>query len=106
MSVSSVRELARKFEQEVGKAAVMMRRWVVVLSDNTLSSPTAETDVLTETTGTEWGAAHPTFDYYGLRKVTMEEGYEGSPYHVLVTGEYSIIRDEEKLAPVDRTAQW
>ena len=106
MAVSSVRELARRAEQEVGQAAVMTRRWVAVLSDDTLSSPTAETAVLDSTSGRTWGAAHPTFSSYGLRKITMEEGYEGSPYHVLVTGEYSIIRDEEKLAPADRTAQW
>ena len=106
MSVSSVRELARKAEQEVGKAAVMTRRWVAVLDDGALSSPTSEKDILTATSGSTWGAAHPTFSCYGLRKVSVEEGYEGSPYHVLVTAEYSIIRDEEKIAPVDRASQW
>jgi len=106
MSVSSVRELARKAEQEVGQAAVMTRRWVAVLSDDTLSLPTAEPDVVAATSGSTWGAAHPTFSSYGLRKITLEEGFEGSPYHVLVTGEYSIIRDEEKIAPADRASQW
>ena len=106
MAVTSVRELARKFEHEIGNSATMTRRWVAVLSDDTLSSPTTETAVLAATSGTAWATAHPTFNYYGLRKVTLEEGYEGSPYHVLVTGEYSIVRDEEKLAPASRDAVW
>jgi len=106
MSVSSVRELARKAEQEIGKPAVMVRRWVAVLDNGALSSPTSETDILAATSGSTWGAAHPAFSFYGLRRISIEEGYEGSPYHVLVTGEYSIIRDEEKVAPTSRDAQW
>ena len=106
MAVSSVRELPRKAEQEIGRAAIMTRRWVAVLSDNTLSSPTSERDVLIATAGETWGTPHPTFTSFKLRKVTMEEGYEGSPYHVLTTAEYSLLRDEEIVAPTDRDSQW
>jgi hypothetical protein len=107
MPVTSARELARSFEQEVAKPATLRRRWVCVLSDNTLSgSPITETDILTATTGTSFGVTHPTLNAWKLRRVTINEGYEGSPYHVEVIGEYSIVRDEELQSPTSRDPVW
>jgi hypothetical protein len=106
MAVVSAKELARTFEQEVGRSAILKRRWVCVLDDATLTTPTSEADILTATTGTAFGVAHPGLSSWKLRKVFMNEGFEGSPYHVEVVAEYSVVRDEEILAPVDRPAQW
>lgn len=106
MAVVSAKELARTFEQEVGRSAILKRRWVCVLGDDTLTAPTSEADILTATTGTVFGVAHPGLSAWKLRKVFMNEGFEGSPYHVEVVAEYSVVRDEEILAPVDRPAQW
>lgn len=109
MAVAGVRELPRTFEREIAQPALLVRRWVVTLSDDTLqNAPTGGQEILAQTTGGTWGAAHPDqyFASWLLRKARMEEGYEGNPYLVLVTGEYSIVRDEEILTPVDRPAQW
>ena len=107
MAVVSTKELTRSFEGEIGKLTTLKRRWVCVLSDNTLeNNATAEGDVLTATGTDAWGAAHPFNSSFKLRKVAVTEGYEGSPYHVEVVGEYSIVTDDELLAPASRAAEW
>ena len=106
MSISSIRELPRTFEEEVGSPAVAVRRWVVVLSDDTLTTPTSEITILTDTCGLEWGTTHPIHTALRLRKFTLAEGYEGSPYHVLVEATYSILRPNEYTHPTSRAAEW
>lgn len=106
MGVVSVKELPRTYEREVGQPAVVTRRWVCVLSDNTLADPATTEQIFSETTGTTFGARHPDTNAWKLRKVRFNEGYEGSPYHVEVIGEYGIVRDEEVVTPVNRAAQW
>jgi hypothetical protein len=107
MGIVSVKELGRTFEQEIKRFPIARRRWVCVLSDDTtLNNPTAETSVLAATSGAAWGAAHPTFADFRLRKVSMNEGFEGSPYHVEVIAEYGNVTDEELLTPTLRPAVW
>ena len=107
MPVTNAKELTRTFENELGKVPKAVRRWVCVLSDQTLSgSPVITTEILNATTGQAWGVPHPDNSACKLRRVEITEGYEGSPYHVLVTAEFSIVRDEELVAPADRPAVW
>lgn len=107
MPIVSTKELARTFEQEIGRPAILKRRWVCVLGDNTLDgSPVTEAEIITATTGTLWGTAHPGLPAFKFRKTTINEGFDGSPYHVEVIAEYGIVRDEELIAPVDRPAVW
>ena len=107
MPVAKTTELARTYEHEVGRPAIMKRRWVCILSDDTLTTtPATGAEILTATGTANWGTAHPEFSAWKLRKVTINEGYEGSPYSVEVVGEYSIIRDEETISPVLRPSVW
>jgi hypothetical protein len=106
MAIVSTKELARTFSQEIAKAATLKRRWVCVLSDDTLSSPPTETALIAATTGGNWGVAHPGLSAWRLRKVDINEGFEGSPYHVEVVAEYGVVLANELLAPVDRAAVW
>lgn len=109
MAITSVVELPREFEQEISKPAIARRKWVCNLDDNTVFAGAAsELDVIkaTATYDLKWGKDHPTFSSYKLRKVQVQEAYEGDPYKVLVTGEYSIIRDEEIIEPRLRDAVW
>lgn len=105
MSIVGVKELPRKAVFEVGRPRQLTREWVCVLSDDSLSSPPTETD-FASAIPIELGAAHPTYANNRVRKVTLTEGYEGSPYHVLVTAEYGIILARELVTPVDRAALW
>jgi len=116
MGVVSAKELTQTFEREVGRPAVIKRRWVCVLSDDTLANnPATELSVAAAVFGvseatiassTIFGEPHPRLAAWKLRKLTLNEGFEGSPYHVEVIGEYGIVRDEEILTPVDRPAIW
>ncbi len=115
MSVQAYRELPRLFEREVGQSPTLIRRFVVTLSDDTLAdtdgtgtgNPTTALTALGEVFGsTSYGLPHPEFSTYSLRKVRCEEGYEGSPYHMLVTGEYGVIDSDLVLAPASRSVQW
>jgi hypothetical protein len=107
MGIASTTELGRVGEAEIGKFTTLKRRWVCVLTDDTLAnSPTSESAILSATGTGSWGAAHPTFADFKLRKVKLTEGYEGSPYHVLVEADYSVIRPDELLHPTSRTAEW
>jgi hypothetical protein len=115
MSVQSFRELPRLFEKEVGQSPTLIRRFVVTLSDDTLVDTTGAGDgnattalsALGEVFGsTSFGLAHPEFSTYTLAKVRCEEGYEGSPYHMLVVGEYGVIDSDLVLSPASRSVQW
>lgn len=113
MSVVSIKELPRSMVLELNRPAQLTRRWVLVLADNILESPLSETWL--ESSGfiiprrvgnTSSYATHPSFPYYVLRKITYAEGYEGSPYHALVTGEYGPVTQDEMTSPTARSAHW
>lgn len=113
MSIVSTKELARTFEKEVGKPAIVKRRFVVVLSDDTLTTtrPTEE-EMIAAALGISgsplivFGVAHPTIGGWKTRKAIINEGFEGSPYHVEIVVEYGVVLANELLAPVDRAPVW
>ena len=108
MPVVSTKELARTYEREITRPMIAKRRWVCVLSDNTTeATETTFNQVMTAALGsTNWGLQHPDLTAWKLRKIWMNEGYEGSPYHVEVIAEYGTVRDEEVITPVGRPAVW
>lgn len=109
MGIVSYTELARTFENELGTPARAVRRWAVVLSDNTLAgNPPVETEILGAITelGTFGVTAHPTATALKYRKVTINERFGDSPYHVEVVAEYGTVTDQEVLAPTARRADW
>jgi hypothetical protein len=87
---------------------IAKRRWVCVLSDNTTQgTETTFNQVMIAALGSaDWGLTHPDLTAWKLRKIWMNEGYEGSPYHVELIAEYGTVRDEEVIAPVSRPAVW
>lgn len=104
MAYNSIKELARSNVYEVGKRRQLTRQWVVTLGDNTLSGTAfQESEIAGEI---ELGKAHPTYSEYRIRKITYKEGYEGSPYHVLVTAEYDVLYAHERTTPLSRDAIW
>jgi hypothetical protein len=108
-TIVATKELARTFENEVGSAGgKAVRRWVCMLSDDTLTSggPPGITDILTATTGGTWGAAHPVHTRLGLRKIAVNERFEDNPYALEVVGEYGLVLADEVLAPTFRAAIW
>lgn len=109
MGVASHRELARTFENELGGSPKAVRTWAVTLTNDTLSNnPTTHIDIINALTLNAYGAQHPDIasPYFGLRKVTVSERFQDSPYHVQVVGEYGVISANELLTPVNRTAEW
>lgn len=107
MPVTSVKELARSADAELLQPTVLKRRWVCVLADNTLTgTPTTEDDIIASLGIGEWGTRHPMRPFFCLRKWSIREGFEGSPYHVEVTAEYSLVRVSDLLDPWDRPAEW
>lgn len=107
MAIVSTKELPRTFEREITRSAILKRRWVCVLDDNTTNNvPVGFQDVLAATGLSNWGAAHPDLTAWKFRKIAINEGYEGSPYHVEVVAEYGTVRDEEVLAPILRPSVW
>lgn len=106
MGVVSFKELARKNEYELLKQRKLTREFVCVLSDDTLiGNPTAETAIFTAV-GVDFGNIHPTYTDYRCRKMTLTEGYEGSPYHVHLLCEYGVIYAYELVSPTTRPALW
>jgi len=111
MSIVSTKELARTYEREVGKPAVVRRQWVCVLSDDTLTTtrPT-EVEIAQATLGISGdifaGVAHPTLGGWKSRKISINEGFENSPYHVEVVVEYGVVLANELISPVDRAPVW
>jgi hypothetical protein len=108
MSVVSTKELARTYEQEVTRPMIAKRRFVCVLSDDTTTGGSASfNDIVIACLGsTAWGQTHPDLTSWKLRKGWVNEGYEGSPYHVEAVFEYGIVRDEEILHPTSRPSVW
>lgn len=109
MGIVSSHELARTWEGEIGIPEKAVRRWALVLSDNTLdggANALDEKTVLTSLGLTTYGLAHPTWTHLGLRKVVITERFGDSPYHVEAAAEYSYITDQEALAPTSRRADW
>jgi hypothetical protein len=109
MSIVSYTELARTFENELGTPARAIRRWAVVLSDDTLAgNPLNTADIFSTITDiTNFGTtAHPSHSALKFRKVTINERFGDSPYHVEVIAEYGTVTDQETLAPTARRADW
>ena len=115
MAVVSVKELARTYERETNTAAILKRRWVCVLSDDTLTTPRpTEVEILAAVLGVTiisggidlTNIRHPTLSAYRIRKWFITEGFEDSPYHVEVVIEYGVVLANELLTPVARTAVW
>lgn len=107
MGVVSAIELARTVEEGIGEAPRAIRRFAVVLSDDTLANnPPTETDITTLCVSGGYGTAHPTMSAYSLRKFTINERFNDSPYHVEVIAEYGITDPEEILIPYNRAAVW
>ena len=107
MGVVSAIELARTVEEGIGEAPRAIRRFAVVLSDDTLANnPPTETDITSLCVSGGYGTAHPTMPAYALRKFTINERFGDSPYHVEVVAEYNIVDPEELLIPYNRAAVW
>lgn len=107
MSVVSAIELARTVEEELGGTSRAVRRFAVVLSDDTLANnPPTETDITTVCAIGAYGTVHPTMSAYNLRKVTINERFGDSPYHVEVVAEYGEVNAQEILVPTARDAVW
>lgn len=107
MGVASWVELARTFENEVGGQPRAVRTWAVTLTDDTLqNNPTTHAAVVTALGLDNWGAAHEEFAWIGLRKVTLTERFQDSPYHVQVVAEYGVVTANDLATPLLRTAEW
>lgn len=108
MAVISYRELPRVFEREVGKEPLLQRRLVATLSDDTVTGNA--TDAIPILQGvlatTAFGVPHPDLSGWKLKKVRVEEGYEGSPWHALVVADYGTIDPNSILVPTSRAADW
>lgn len=108
MAITSVVELPREFEAEVGRPPIAVRRWVCNLSDDSLSNPMTDPDFVRATASPDltWGNYHPTWTWLRLRKVNVSENYEGDPYKGLVTASYGVITPPEATEPHLRSAVW
>jgi len=108
-TIVATKELARTFEAEVGSVgATAKRRWVCMLSDNTLTSggPPDITTIMRATAGNSFGAYHPVHTALRLRKVAVNERFEDNPYALEVTAEYSVVTSAELLTPTSRPSTW
>ena len=107
MAVVSSVELARTFENELGSPPRAIRRWVCTLSDNTLqNNPTDSTAIISNLGISEWATPHPDHTALLLRKVSVNERFGDSPYHVEAIVEYGPIQPNELLVPLSRTPEW
>ena len=107
MSIVSAIELARSFENEVGTPARAIRRWALVLSDNTLAGePLVASDVFDHIGVDAFGTQHPEHTALRARKFTINERFGDSPYHVEFIVEYGSVTSQELLAPTARIADW
>ena len=105
-SVVSFKELFRKGVFEIGKARQLTREFVCVLSDDALvSDPITELQVATAI-GVDIGAVHPQYPWNRCRKLAINEGFDGSPYHVQVICEYGVVTANELVHPTSRSAVW
>lgn len=107
MGVTRHEELARTYENEIGSPPRAVRRFACTLSDNTLQgNPPTEAALLAQCGLGTFGVAHPDMDVFKLRKVSINELFSDSPYHVEVIAEYGNVTPNELLAPTSRTAEW
>lgn len=109
MGIERVTELPRTFENEVGGRPRAVRSWAVTLSNETLfGDPTSHVAIVSHASINvdEWGTVHPEFSWLGVRKVTLTERHEDSPFHVLVVAEYGVFSPNDLLSPLSRTAEW
>jgi hypothetical protein len=106
MAVTSYKELARTMEGAIGQNTVAIRRFAVILDDNQLTSPTTNTAIYTAVGVNYWGTAHPEFSFLKLRKVKLTENLGDNPYFCEVTAEYGVLKPNESLAPLSRSAEW
>jgi hypothetical protein len=105
-SVVSSKELFQTSTYEIGKTRVLTRQWVCVLSDDALATVPITQPQIGAALGIEIGSVHPVYVDNRIRKITVTEGYEGSPYHVLAVAEYGIILLDELVHPASRSAVW
>lgn len=107
MGVASYVELARTFENEVGGQPRAVRTFAVTLTDDTLqNNPTTHAVVANALGLANWGASHEEFAWLGLRKFTLTERFQDSPYHVQVVAEYGVVTANDLATPLFRTAEW
>lgn len=105
-SVVSHEELFRKAVYEVGKARQLTREFVCVLSDDALTSTPITEPQIASALGVDLGSTHPTYSGYRVRKITLTEGFEGSPYHVHLVAEYGVLLANELVSPTSRASVW
>lgn len=109
-TIVATKELARTFENEVGgTGGKAIRRWVCMLSDNTLEGqgpPTISTILTAVGISAAWGDYHPVHTLLRLRKVSVNERFEDNPYALEVIGEYGLVTADELLTPANRAAVW
>lgn len=107
MGVVSQTELSRTLESELRGNQVAVRKFGVVLSDDTLEgNPPTETEIVTALSLDNFGAVHPTLSTFKLRKIAIAERFNDSPYHVEVTAEYGGLNEDDLLIPTSRPASW
>jgi hypothetical protein len=107
MAVISYRELARNNTHRFGESPIYRRQFVC-----TLDTPeTASTDMVTAC-GVAHGAAHPEWALMLVHNLELEEQYEGSRYHALLTAEYELPAAGEveqsswTPSPLTRPDEW
>lgn len=109
MGIERATELPRTFENEIGGRPRAVRSWAVTLSSDTLqNNPTTHAAVAShaDINVANWGTAHPEFSWLGVRKVTLTERHDDSPYHILLVAEYGVVSPNELLAPLSRSPEW
>ena len=105
-SVVSSKELPRKGVFEIGKPRALTREFVVIMSDDNLTTAPPTPANIAAAIGVDIGSAHPDYPYNRVRKITLTEGYEGSPYHAHMLCEYGVITADELVAPTSRSPVW
>lgn len=109
-TIVATKELARTFENEVGgTGGKAIRRWVCMLSDNTLEGqgpPTISTILTAVGISAAWGDYHPVHTLLRLRKVSVNERFEDNPYALEVIGEYGLVVANDLLTPTARASVW
>jgi len=109
-SIVSARELARTFENEVRVGGVARRRWVCMLSDDTLTAggPPAATAIASACglSSYVWGDAHPVHGLLRARKISINERFEDNPYAIEVIVEYGLLKNDDIVTPTARAAVW
>lgn len=105
MAVVSWRELPRTVERRFGERFVAERQFVLT-HDGT---PPDGDDALSEVGIASFGTAHPDYALIGVTGVSLEENYEDSQYHTLLSVEYGgdVADDPDAfVAPTLRPAKW